>query len=199
MEFMKKVMASLFVIALLFTPFVSSLEGAHYVYAKKAKPMDQKAFNKKVSELSKQIVYYKQYEKSYQSDLNNYRLYNAELFSQLFEEDTVANSDEEMLQYYLQLVKKFNDREDMLDDYLEPEEIDIISDNMYDVMVSTNNIDKLRQKIAQYDKNYNALVKAKNYDAAYKVKADTVTAYQKLVDILYNAIYLEAELYENLS
>ncbi|MDZ5471906.1 hypothetical protein SM124_09115 [Bacillus sp. 31A1R] len=164
------------------------------VHAAKKK-MTQKIFNKEASKLSKSVKSYKSEQLELVETLYNNRLSNASNFGLFFEEDTLGLSDDELIEYYLGIVQKFADRDDILEEYFHQDEIDIIADYMYDIQSVNTKITKLLTKIKEYETKYNSSVKSKKYDSALKVRKDQIKAYKQLGSILEEGINLEYELY----
>jgi hypothetical protein len=195
---LKKLTLALLLVGFLFTPVANLLGtnnvGGEHAYAIKKK-MSPKTFNKQAAELSKKIKSYKSNQQNLAETLSGNRLLNAENFALVFEDETLGLSDDELLQYYLVLVQKFSDRENSLEELFDQEEIDIISDYMYDINATNKNIDKLKTKIAAYDTKYNSLVKEKKYEEAIKARNDEIKAYSQLSAILNKGIDFEYNLY----
>ncbi len=197
---MKKFFISLVLLTFVFIPIgnvvgFDSLDTDH-AYAVKKK-MTQKTFNKQAASLSKKIQSYKSEENDLMQQLSEERTYNAENFASLFEDETLGLSDDEVLAYYIDLVSKFVDREDDLEEYFYQEEIDVISDYMYDIQATNKKINTLKSKIKSYETNYKRLSKSKKYEEALKVRNNEIKAYSQLIDVLESGITLESNLYSD--
>lgn len=197
---MKKVLVSIILIIFVLAPVGNLLGfdklGTDHAYALK-KRFTQKSFNKQAAALSKEIINDKNDVNDSTQTLNENRMYNANNFATLFEEDTVGLSDDELLAYYIQLVSKFVNREESLDNYFEQDEIDIISNYMSDIQDTNVKIDKLNAKIASYEAQYKSLSQAQSFEAALKVRNNEIKAYNQLIGVINNGIDQEYNLYND--
>lgn len=159
--------------------------------AKKAKPLTQQEFNKKVAELGRAIKEYNANIKYYEKYLAEYRSENAMLFGSLFEDETVDLTEKELVEYYLNNISSITDDSSILADFLESYEIDEISTYIDDAAISYKNSTKLKAKIKEYEAKYKAAVKAKSFDQALKLRTDQVKFYEKLDNELNNAYNAE--------
>lgn len=175
---------------------VSKLIGqSNVAEAKKAKPLTQQEFNKRVAELGKSIKEYKQSIKESNAYITEARSANAELFGSLFEEETIDFSEQELVQFYLKHIEDLTADSSGLENYLESYEIDELATYIDDVATTYSNSNKINAKINEFEKNYKAAVKSKKFDAALKIRIEQVKLYDKLTNELEKAA--DAEYYLN--
>lgn len=197
---MRRFLISIILLAFVFTPIANVVGfdgvGADHAYAAKKK-MTQQTFTKQAAALSKQIKSYKSDQEDLAQQLDENRMSNAENFATLFEDETLGLSDQELLDYYIELVTKFADHESSLEDYFYQDEMDIISNYMYDIQATNSKISSLNAKINTYEADYKNLSKSKKYTEALKVRNNEIKAYEQLIAVLESGINLEYDFYSD--